>query len=102
MLFIKNINLIIFDIKLCLMENDFFIFCICYFYFLVKGKFIIIFISIYVELFGNIEEVNMVCMLNCIFLFKYEYGNIIFFFFMNGLMSLNIFGNFCYFIERNC
>ena len=41
---------------------------------LVKGKPTTIFTSIYVESFGNIEEANMVCMLNCISLLRYKYG----------------------------
>ena len=54
-------------------END----LLTYFYplSLVKGKPTTIFASIYVESFGNIEEANMVCMLDCISLLKYKYGN---------------------------
>lgn len=54
-------------------END----LLTYFYplSLVKGKPTTIFTSIYVESFGNIEEANMVCMLNCISPLEYEYGN---------------------------
>lgn len=99
LLLIKNTNLTISDIKSCLKGNDFL--TSFYPHSLVKGKPTTIFTSIYVESFGNIEEANMVCMLNCISLLKYEYGNTTPLLFTNRSISPNTLGNFCNPIERN-